>query len=185
MASADPTLLTFGHGTADRELIVRLLRGAGVGSIVDVRRFPGSRRHPHVARDALARWLPSEGIAYRWEPRLGGRRRLAGPEASGVRDPWWRVEAFRAYAAHSRTPEFVEAMAALVEEVRTAGSGTTAVMCSETVWWRCHRRLIGDVAVLLHGLPVEHLGHDGRRTRHEPSAGARVTADGLVYDRRE
>ena len=59
-------LLTFGHGTASRDELVELLRGAEVASVVDVRRFPGSRRHPHVARDAVARWLPEEGIASRW-----------------------------------------------------------------------------------------------------------------------
>ncbi len=70
----------------------------------------------------------------------------------------------------------------LLIEVRT-DDGATAVMGSETVWWRCHRRLISDVAVLLHGVAVEHLGHAGRRTSHPPSPGARVTPDGLVDDR--
>jgi hypothetical protein len=73
-------------------------------------------------------------------------------------------------------------MADLLAEV-DAGPGGTVVLCSETVWWRCHRRLVSDVAVLLHDVPVEHLGHDGRRTPHPPSPGARVTPDGLVYDR--
>ncbi|WP_189239780.1 DUF488 domain-containing protein [Planomonospora parontospora] len=182
MTSADPPLLTFGHGTADRSRILEALHGAGARLLIDVRRFPGSRRHPHVTRDALARWLPADGIAYRWEPRLGGRRRVVPTEASP--DSWWRVEAFRAYAAHCRSQEFGEAMTALLDEVRAARPGVTVVMCSETLWWRCHRRLISDVAVLVHGLPVEHLGHDGRRTPHPPSAGARLTASGLVYDRR-
>ncbi|CAN5294555.1 hypothetical protein BH11ACT1_BH11ACT1_02770 [soil metagenome] len=103
LTTTSPRLLTFGHGTAEQERIVELLRRAGAGLVVDVRRFPGSRRHPHVARDALSRWLPAAGIDYRREPRLGGRRATAdrpGP------DTWWQVEAFRAYAAHTRTPEF-------------------------------------------------------------------------------
>ncbi len=182
-------LLTIGHGTASPDALTGILRTAGVARVVDVRRFPGSRRHPHVARDELAGWLPAAGIAYRWEPRLGGRRRLppasdppGGDGVPAAADPWWQVEAFRAYAAHTRTPEFREAMVDLLAEVRT-GPGATAVLCSETVWWRCHRRLVADVAVLLHDVAVEHLGHDGRRTRHPPSAGARVTPDGLVYDR--
>lgn len=99
-----PTLLTFGHGTADQEQIAALLGGARVRWVVDVRRFPGSRRHPHVATDELARWLPDRGIGYRWEPRLGGRRQVP-PDEVGA-DPWWRVEAFRGYAAHTRTDEF-------------------------------------------------------------------------------
>ncbi|MBC7291928.1 MAG: DUF488 domain-containing protein [Actinotalea sp.] len=170
--------MTFGHGTADATLMTSLLQDAGVEALVDVRRFPGSRRHPHVARDELARWLPEAGVAYRWEPRLGGRRR-AEPDSP---DRWWQVEAFRAYAAHTRTEEFGAALAELLHE---AAGRSTAVMCSETVWWRCHRRIVADVAVLVHGVDVRHLGHDGRTTPHPPAAGARVSADGLVYDRTE
>lgn len=172
-------LLTFGHGRLGEAEIVAVLRGAGVTSVVDVRRFPGSRRHPHVASDAMADWLPAHGIGYRWEQRLGGRRRLA-PEESDL-DPWWQVEAFRAYAAHTRTPEFAAALREVLAEV-ARGDGRTAVMCSESVWWRCHRRLVSDVAVLLHGVPVEHLAHSGRLTPHPPAAGARVTHEGLRYD---
>lgn len=174
-----PRLLTFGHGTAEQARIVALLRGAGAGLVVDVRRFPGSRLHPHVARDAMSRWLPDAGIDYRWEPRLGGRRAM--PERPGP-DTWWRVEAFRAYAAHTRTPEFRAAITDLLADVAATDRGTTVVMCSETLWWRCHRRLVSDVVMLLRGTPVEHLGHDGRRTAHLPSPGARMTSDGLVYD---
>lgn len=171
-------LLTFGHGAASQEELVALLGAAEVALVVDVRRFPGSRAHPHVGRDELARWLPEAGIDYRWEPRLGGRRSRPADGAEAARDDWWQVAAFRAYAAHTRTPEFRAALAGLVADAR---SRTTAVMCSESLWWRCHRRLVADAVVLLHDLPVEHLSHDGRRSPHVPSAGARVTADGLTY----
>ena len=170
------SLLTFGHGTASRDRLLALLAGAGVARIVDVRRFPGSRAHPHVRREALAAWLPAAGVAYRWEERLGGRRRLA----EGSPDVWWQVEAFRAYAAHMRTVEFVAAMDLLLSE---SGS-RVAVMCSESLWWRCHRRLIADFAVLARGAEVRHLQHDGRLTAHPVAAGARLRDDGLlVYDR--
>jgi uncharacterized protein (DUF488 family) len=183
VSASAPALTTVGHGTADQATIVELLRRAGIERVVDVRRFPGSRRHPHVARDAMAQWLPEAGIDYRWEPDLGGRRRLPSAQVGASPDTWWQVDAFRAYAAYTRTAEFAGAMRSLLAAVdETAPAGTT-VMCSETVWWRCHRRLIGDVAVLLHDRPVEHLGHDGRRSSHVPSPGARVTPDGLVYDR--
>jgi uncharacterized protein (DUF488 family) len=183
-AAPPGALLTFGHGTATAVELLGILHGAGVARVVDVRRFPGSRRHPHVASAELERWLPAARIGYRWEPRLGGRRSL--PRDRDDTDPWWQVAAFRAYAAHTRTAEFREGFAELLDAVPAAGDrpgpGRTAMMCSETVWWRCHRRLIADVAVLLHGRPVLHLGHDGRLSEHRPSAGARVTADGLVYD---
>ena len=180
-------LLTFGHGTLDQDGIVEALRRGGVERLVDVRRFPGSRRHPHVATEQLAAWLPEAGVTYRWEPRLGGRRRVAasttagpdGPSGAGP-DLWWQVEAFRAYAAHARTEEF---RAALDDVLAEAAHARTAVMCSETVWWRCHRRIISDVTVLVRAVPVLHLSHDGRLAPHRPAAGARLTADGLVYDR--
>lgn len=180
--AAGSGLLTFGHGTAGEAEILAALHGAGVRRLVDVRRFPGSRRHPHVARDALAEWLPAAGIGYRWEPRLGGRRRVPAGDAVPSPDTWWQVEAFRAYAAHTRSTEFREAMDELLAGTRAEPVGATVVMCSETVWWRCHRRLISDVTVLLHDVAVEHLGHDGRLSPHRPAAGARVTSEGLVYD---
>jgi uncharacterized protein (DUF488 family) len=158
--------------------MVEVLDGAGVTRVVDVRRFPGSRRHPHVAREELERWLPDAGIGYRWEPRLGGRRSVPAESP----DVWWQVAAFRAYAGYTRTTEFRAGFGALLAEVAEAAGGRVAVMCSEAVWWRCHRRLISDVAVLLHDVPVLHLGHDGRLSPHPPSAGARRTDAGLVYD---
>ena len=174
----EPRLLTVGHGTADREGLAGLLASAGVQLVVDVRRFPGSRRNPDVKRDAMERWLPAAGIDYRWDARLGGRRGT-DPTQADV-DPWWQVEAFRAYAAHTRTPEF---RAGLEEVLADAGRRRVAVMCSESLWWRCHRRLIADVVVLLHGVPVLHLDHGGRLTPHRPAEGARETEGGLVYDR--
>ena len=175
-----PTLLTFGHGTADEAQLRTLLETARVRLVVDVRRFPGSRRHPHVATAELERWLLASDIGYRWEPRLGGRRRV--PPAEAGQDPWWRVEAFRAYAAHTRTEEFAAALAGVVEDAAAVPDEPVTVMCSESLWWRCHRRLIADALVLLHRVPVAHLGHDGRLTAHVPAAGARVTAAGLRYD---
>jgi uncharacterized protein (DUF488 family) len=167
-------LLTFGHGTASQEEIAGLLRGAGVELLVDVRTAPGSRRNPHVSRTELARWLPEHQVAYRWDQRLGGFRRPP-PDSPDV---FWRQEMFRGYAAHTRTPEFTAAIDELLEF-----GGTQTVMCSESVWWRCHRRLIADFVTLVRGVEVEHLMHDGRLVRHEPPPGARLREDGLlVYD---
>jgi uncharacterized protein (DUF488 family) len=169
-------LVTFGHGTAAPDALLALLHGAGVVRVVDVRTAPGSRRHPHVARAELARWLPEGGVAYRWDARLGGFRRPA-PDSPDV---VWRHEGFRGYAGHARTPEFA---AALDDVLADAADAPTAVMCSESLWWRCHRRLVADVAVLTRGVVVRHLMHDGRLVPHAPTAGARVRGDGLVvYD---
>jgi uncharacterized protein (DUF488 family) len=167
-------LLTFGHGTASEEEIAELLRGAGVELLVDVRTAPGSRRNPHVSRTELARWLPEQRVAYRWDKRLGGFRRPP-PDSPDV---FWRQEMFRGYAAHMRTPEFAAAIDELLDF-----TGTQTVMCSESVWWRCHRRLIADFVTLARGVEVRHLMHDGRLVRHEPPPGARLREDGvLVYD---
>ena len=168
-------LLTVGHGSDDRERLAARLAAAGVQSIVDVRRYPGSRTNPDVARDALAAWLPAASIGYRWEERLGGRRRL--PPDRPVVDSWWTVDQFAAYAAHTRTPEFVAALDGVLAE---AADAAVAVMCSESVWWRCHRRLIADVAVLARGVPVTHLMPDGRMRPHDPAAGAVLGPDHLV-----
>lgn len=172
-----PGLVTVGHGALGRDELAPLLVDAGIAEIVDVRRFPGSRRNADVKREALEDWLPGEGIAYRWEPRLGGRRRL--PRDAPSPDTWWQVESFRAYAAHTRSDEFV---AALAEVLDAATGRRVAVMCSESVWWRCHRRLIADVATLAHGLEVLHLMHDRRLRVHEPSAGARVRGGEIVWN---
>ncbi|MET7690288.1 DUF488 domain-containing protein [Streptomyces sp. NPDC005483] len=169
-------LVTFGHSTAERGTLARLLREAGVAAVVDVRTAPGSRRDPDLSRERLARWLPEEGIAYRWEKRLGGFRKPS-PDSP---DTVWRNVSFRGYAAHTRSPEFVTAMDRVVGE---AAERRTAVMCSEAVWWRCHRRLIADFAVLARGMLVHHLMHDGRLTPHTPTQGVRLRGDGLlVYD---
>lgn len=171
-----PDLFTVGHGRLDRAQLGTLLADAGVLRLVDIRRFPGSRANPDVARDVMPQWLPDFGIEYRWDERLGGRRRLPADEP--VADPWWQVKQFAAYAAHTRTPEFDAGL-----DDALSGPGPTAVMCSEAVWWRCHRRLVADVVVLARGGTVQHLMHDGRAIEHTPAEGARLREDGhVVWD---
>jgi uncharacterized protein (DUF488 family) len=169
-------LLTFGHGTATAERMTELLRGAGVAVLVDVRTAPVSRRHPHVARAELERWLPEAGVSYRWDKRLGGFRKAA-PDSP---DTAWREDMFRGYAAHMRTEGF---QAAMDEVLAQAAADRTVVMCAESLWWRCHRRLLADFAVAARGAPVRHLLHDGRIEDHRLSPGLRRRDDGLlVYD---
>jgi uncharacterized protein (DUF488 family) len=168
-------LITVGHGTLPQEEFVELLRAAGVESLVDVRTAPGSRRHPHFRRQAMEEWLPAAGIAYRWEPRLGGLRKPSKDSPNVA----LRNSGFRAYADHMAEPEFA---VALDEVLGEAATRPTTVMCAESLWWRCHRRLISDFATLVRDTDVRHLMHDGRLGEHRPTEGVRRDGDGLVYD---
>ena len=168
-------LLSFGHGTATAEELVALLQRAGVERLVDVRTAPASRRHPHVRREAMAGWLGEAGIAYRWEPQLGGFRKPAPQSVNhALRHP-----AFRGYADFMRTPPFWAALDRLLAE---AAAAPAAAMCSETLWWRCHRRLLADAAVLVRRAEVLHLDHRGRLEPHRPTEGVRRDGELLAYD---
>ena len=164
-----------GHGTLDKAALVELLTGAGVEALVDIRRYPNSRRNPDVATEAITAWAADAGLDYRWDARLGGRRRL--PADTEPEDTWWRVKQFAAYAAYTRTAEFGEALDELLAQSRRQ---RTAMMCSEAVWWRCHRRIVADVAVVKFSTEVFHLMHDGRLRAHPPSEGARLRDDGQL-----
>ena len=168
-------LLTVGHGTLSADDLAGLLRGAGATHLVDVRSMPGSRRHPQFAKDKMEGWLGEAGITYRWDPALGGRRRTStGSPNTALRHP-----AFRGYADHMASPEFTLALDDLLDE---AAARTTAAMCAESLWWRCHRRLPADAAVLLRGAAVVHLDHRGQLHEHRVTDGARVAGDLVVYD---
>ena len=167
-------MLTVGHGTLTAVAFSDLIRGAGIDLVVDVRRFPGSRRHPHFGSDAMAEWLSSSGIAYRWIPALGGRRRPS-PESDNT---GLRNTQFRAYGDHMASDEFAVGVA----ELRQLQAGpVTAVMCSEALWWRCHRRLLADHLALVEELFVEHLFHDGRLVAHPVTPEARCATGRVVY----
>lgn len=168
-------LFTAGHGTAAQADFLALLKSADVAYLIDVRIGPGSRKHPHFGKDAMASWLPQAGISYRWERRLGGFRKLPADSP----DTALRNESFRAYAAYMRTGDFTAAVGELIVQAQAA---PTAIMCSETLWWRCHRRLIADYCVLLAGLPVEHLMPRSKAVPHVPTKGVRVLGKYLRYD---
>ena len=167
--------MTMGHGTLEPDAFVELTRRGEIGSIVDVRTFPGSRRFPWFGREEMERWLPEAGIAYRWEKDLGGFRKAA--ESS--RHTALRVAGFRGYADHMETPPFREALERVLVQARAE---PTAVMCSEGLWWRCHRRMLSDAASILHGAEVVHLMPDGRTAPHRATEGVRRVGDLLVYD---
>ena len=170
-----PRLLTVGHGTLPADDFADLLQGAGVTSVVDIRTAPGSKRHPQFRRQEMERWLPAAGIGYRWEPLLGGWRKPS-PESlnTALRNP-----SFRGYADYMETPPFSRALAGVVDET---GRADAAVMCSESLWWRCHRRLVADAAVPRKAVPVLHLMHDGRLGGHVLTSGVRLVGGSLRYD---
>ena len=169
------TLYTYGHGTVDEATFVARLHAAGVRRVVDVRRFPGSRRWPWFAAEAMALWLPQNGLSYVPAPELGGRR-APRPDSPNVA---LREPGFRGYADYMATTPFRRAFDALLDG---AAETSTAILCSETLWWRCHRRLVADAAVLLREIEVLHLVGAARQP-HRPTAGVRRAGpDLLIYD---
>lgn len=166
-------ILTIGHGTRAAEELVALLRAHGVAQLVDVRTIPRSRRNPQFGRAVLAERLATASIAYVHMPGLGGLRR-ARPDS---RNLGWRNASFRGYADHMETPEFARDLEALVDLARR---GPTAIMCAETVPWRCHRSLIAD-ALTARGIAVEHILTAGRAEPHVLTTFAAVEGTRVTY----
>jgi len=170
---ATPALYTVGHSTRSTDELIALLRAHDIEALVDVRRFPGSRRHPQFQREALAGALQAAGIAYRHDARLGGRRQ----PVAGSPNTAWRNDQFRGYADHMASADFRAAMADLL---RDAAARPTTVMCAEAVPWRCHRQLLADAAVA-GGWRVEHIISESDTRPHELAAAARVSGGVLTY----
>jgi len=164
---------TIGHSTRPFEEFVALLRDNGVAAIADVRRFAGSRRNPQYGRDVLPAALAAQGIAYRWLPGLGGRRR-ARPDSPNTA---WRHEAFRGYADHMASDEFARGYRELLAYCAAQPS---ALMCAETLWWRCHRALVSD-ALVADGIEVIHILGPGKTARHVLRPPARLVDGRLTY----
>lgn len=167
------TVWTVGHSTRSAGEFVQVLHAHQIEVIADVRRFPGSRRHPHFGGPALAETLGAEGIDYAWFAGLGGRRR----GEAGVAHLGWRNPSFRSYAAYTWTEDFARG---LEELLHVAAGRRTAVMCSELLWWRCHRALIADVLRFL-GIEVIHIAGDKPGTAHPYTSPARIVEGELAY----
>lgn len=162
------TIHTIGHSTRTIEALIDLLSAHRVGHLIDVRRWPMSRRHPHFNREALATSLKESGIGYSWRQDLGGFRKAA-PDSPNTA---WRVATFRAYADYMLTPAF----AAIMDELEAmAAKARIAFMCAEAVHWRCHRQLLAD-AFLVRGWSVRHIREDGCHEHRLPTF---ARADGL------
>lgn len=177
-----PRLFTVGHSTRSADELVALISESGCDLLVDVRRFPHSRRFPWFEGERLREVLEKAGIAYVWEGEaLGGRRSL--PAASSELHPGLRSSSFRAYAAHIVGPVGAPGLRRLYSVV-AGGSRTPVVMCAERLWFRCHRMVLAD-AFALAGVQVFHLVDLGRAPiRHEPSPACTQGCLGLMqYDR--
>jgi len=168
-----PNIWTVGHSVRPLDEFLAVLAAHEIELVADVRRFPGSRRLPHYAAPALEASLAAHGVAYRWLPALGGRRR---PAPASPNDGW-RHPAFRAYADYAATEPFAEG---LFELLMAAQGLRTAVMCAEAVWWRCHRRIIADVLVSL-GVPVVHIRDARAAEPHRLAPPARIVGGRLTY----
>lgn len=172
MTADTPVVHTIGHSTREADELIDLLRASGIDLLVDVRRFPGSRRHPQFNREDLATTLSAAGLAYRHAPELGGRRSGRVDSPNGA----WRNASFRAYADHMGSDEFRAALDRLVAEARTS---RPALMCAEAVPWRCHRNLISD-ALVGRGVEVRHILSETSVQAHELNPMARVDDDGAI-----
>ena len=171
----DLGIWTIGHSTRSPAEFRELLHVNGVEVLVDVRRFPASRKYPHFNSDALRGSLPASGIGYEHFPELGGRRR---PRADSPNDIW-RNDSFRGYADYMETPEFEAGIERLLETARTA---RVALMCAEAVWWRCHRSLIADY-LKARGITVMHILSANKTESHPYTSAARLVDGKLSYRR--
>jgi uncharacterized protein (DUF488 family) len=171
------TIWTLGHSTHPIDVFVSLLTTYEISVLVDVRRYPGSRRFPQYNREYLSETLKGMGIIYHHMPDLGGRR-TPRPDS---KNSGWRVAAFRGYADYMETEPFFKSVSALED---LAVQTSTAIMCSEAVWWSCHRALIGDY-LKWKGWKVMHIMSESKAQEHPYTKPAKIFNDTLVYSNHE
>jgi uncharacterized protein (DUF488 family) len=167
--------VTVGHSNRSLDEFLEMLRTAQIGIVIDVRRFPRSRTNPAFNIDQLPQALAPMRIGYRHWPAFGGRRPRQ-PDIDKSINALWRVQSFHNYADYALSDEF----AAALDELECLGRNQRcALMCSEAVWWRCHRRIIAD-HLLLHDHAVDHLMGPGHIEHATPTPGAQKTAQHKV-----
>lgn len=164
---------TIGHSTHTFEDFTTILKSFEIEMVADIRSFPGSRRYPHFNKEPLAISLPKNGIEYVHLRELSGRRKALKDSKNTV----WRVAAFRGYADYMATGEFKKA---IVELEVLASKRRVAYMCSEAVWWRCHRSMVSDY-LKNEGWRVIHIMGLNKGTEHPYTGPARIVEDKLVY----
>jgi uncharacterized protein (DUF488 family) len=167
------TIYTIGHSTRSIEELHELLDSFKIALLADIRHYPGSRKYPHFNKENLEQYFPGHGIDYRHLIDLGGRRR----PKKDTKNTAWRVEAFRGYADYMETREF---KLAVTELEKMAKKKNTAYMCSEAVWWSCHRALVSDY-LKAKGWTVLHIMQHDKAAEHPYTAPAKVTEGKLSY----
>ena len=169
------SIYTIGHSNTDLAAFLKLLRAHDIQQIADVRSYPTSRRLPHFSRDILEQSLATANTRYRWFKALGGLRKPK-PNSPHI---GWQVAGFRSYADHMETPEFDGALSELLDWAEDA---LTSLLCSERLWWQCHRRLLSDKLVT-RGRRVLHILSDKSPEPHHLTDFLRLDGDHLIYDR--
>ncbi len=170
-----PLVFTIGHSTHPIERFLELLGQHRIATLADVRSYPSSRKWPQFNQEPLSESMKRAGVGYQWMKLLGGRRhskRADSPHGA------WQHPAFRSYADYTDGADFAVGVAELIE---LATAARTAYMCSEGLWWRCHRRIISDHLVV-RGWRVEHIMPTGKLSAHELSSFARVAEGKIIYD---
>jgi uncharacterized protein (DUF488 family) len=167
------TIWTIGHSTRTIEEFIDLLREYQIQILVDVRHFPGSRRFPHFNKPQLAKALSAAGVGYEHLVELGGRR-PARPDSHNL---LWRNPSFRGYADYMETAPFRGGIDRLLKIAR---NGRTAIMCSEALWWRCHRSMIAD-DLKAKGVQVLHILGLHKIQEHPYTSAARLVNGKLSY----
>mgnify|MGYP003295859058 CR=1 FL=1 len=167
------TIWTIGHSTRTLDSFIAMLQSFAITQLVDVRHFPGSRKFPHFNKDVLMETLPKAGIKYIHLEALGGRRKAA-PDSQNTA---WRHAAFKGYADYMETGAFEQGMQELEQ---MALQVPTAYMCSEAVWWRCHRSMISDY-LKVKGWNVQHIMELAKAKEHPFTAPAQVVDGRLFY----
>lgn len=168
-----PVVWTVGHSTRSADEFGQLLLAHTIKILVDVRSFPGSRRYPQFNKGALHDHLAALHINYIHMPTLGGRRQ----SSANSHNTAWKNASFRAYADYMETESFRQGVATLLELV---ADNRTAIMCAESLWWRCHRSLIADY-LKVKGLRVIHIIDEKKTTPHPYTSAASIVDGKLSY----
>jgi uncharacterized protein (DUF488 family) len=169
-----PSVLTIGHSNQPLDRFLVLLAQHRIEALVDIRRFPGSRKQPHFNRDHLAAALPKSGVEYHWLEALGGRRHQQRDESPNL---GLENKGFRNYADYMLTDEFREGVEQLLEVARQK---RTAILCAEGLFWQCHRRLVSDFLVA-NGVTVQHITPSGELRPHRLTEGAMIENGRVTY----